>query len=143
MAASFVAQVYSCIYYSIFWHRTRADRRRPHLDVAAEKRMVLLRSIAPAAVAALAVWRRVAAYFNRATLGERLDRDILLYSATWPNYLATTENVVHGEWSSGHTERFLFPGALTSVDGRAFWRMIVVERRWWRWEASRSSFRWD
>ena len=70
----------------------------------ADKRTSLLREIGPAAVAALLL---VAPYgyayaLNRATLGERLDRDILLYSATLWNYLATTPaNVVHGEWSSG------------------------------------------
>jgi hypothetical protein len=52
------------------------------------------------------------------TLGERLESDIYLYSATLTNYLATTSaNVVHGGWSApfGQSERFLFPGVLTIV----------------------------
>jgi hypothetical protein len=52
---------------------------------------------------------------NRGSLGERLDRDILLYSATLTNYLATPEaNVVHGWWARplGAPERLLFPGVV-------------------------------
>ena len=133
MAASFVAQVYSCIYYSIFLATALVPIAAVRIwMLPAEKRVLLLRSIVPAAVVALAV---VAPYgyayaLNRATLGERLDRDILLYSATWSNYLATTpENVVHGEWSSsfGQSERFLFPGALSlALMAGAFWR---IDRR--------------
>jgi hypothetical protein len=50
------------------------------------------------------------------TLGDRLESDIRLYSATPGNYLATTTaNVMHGGWSAqfGQSERFLFPGVLT------------------------------
>ena len=134
MAASFVAQVYSCIYYSIFL----ATALLPIAGVRiwllpAEKRRTLIRALAPAAIVALVV---VAPYgygyaLNRATLGERLDSDILLYSATLPNYLATTPaNVVHGEWSSafGQSERYLFPGVLSLVL-MAFGFMTIDRRR--------------
>ena len=129
MAGSFVAQVYSCIYYSVFLATALLPIAAVRIWLLPpEKRIALLRLMAPAALVALAV---VAPYgyaytLNRATLGERLDRDILLYSAIWPNYLATTpENVVHGEWSSsfGQSERFLFPGALSlALMAGAFWR---------------------
>ena len=52
---------------------------------------------------------------NRVTLGERVEKDVQLYSATLPNYLATrSTNVIHGGWSAqfGQSERFLFPGVL-------------------------------
>ncbi len=117
--ASFVAQVYSCIYYSIFLVTAvvpvAAVRifRKP-----AEARARIVKSLTPAIITALVV---VAPYGlaygrNRATLGERLDKDVLLYSATLWNYVSTTAaNVIHGEWSSqfGQSERFLFPGVLT------------------------------
>jgi len=129
MAACFVAQVYSCIYYSIFLATVLMPIAAVRMWLLpAEKQLMLLRSIAPAAIVALAVVTPYGyAYgLNRATLGERLDRDVLLYSATWPNYFATTpENVVHGEWSSGfgQSERFLFPGALSlALMAAAFWR---------------------
>ncbi len=129
MAAAFVAQVYSCIYYSIFLATVLMPIAAVRIWLLpAERRVLLLRAIAPAAIVALVV---VAPYgyayaLNRATLGERLDRDILLYSATWPNYFATTpENVIHGEWSAGfgQSERFLFPGFLSlALMAGAFWR---------------------
>jgi hypothetical protein len=133
MAASFVAQVYSCIYYSIFLATALTPIAAIRIwRLPADKRITLLREIAPAAVAALLL---VAPYgyayaLNRATLGERLDRDILLYSATLWNYLATTPaNVVHGEWSSGYgqSERFLFPGVLSLLLMIA--GVITIDRR--------------
>jgi hypothetical protein len=111
--------VYSCIYYSVFlatalipiaglrlWWSTPPARR------------AFIRSMTPALIAALiAVSPYAIAYGrNRESLGERLDRDILLYSATLANYLATPEsNVMHGAWSNafGQPERLLFPGLIT------------------------------
>ena len=86
----------------------------------------------PAAVVGLIV---VAPYgyayaLNRATLGERLESDIQLYSATLGNYLATTSaNVIHGGWSAqfGQSERFLFPGVLAIV--LAALGLYAIDRR--------------
>jgi hypothetical protein len=133
MTASYVAQVYSCIYYSIFL----ATALLPIIAVrvirlAPDMRHRVLRSLTPSAITALAV---VAPYGlayarNRQTLGERLDSDILLYSATLWNYLATTPaNVIHGEWSApfGQSERFLFPGVVAVV--MAALGLTVLDRR--------------
>jgi hypothetical protein len=132
-AASFVAQVYSCIYYSVFLATALIPIAVVRIwQLPAEKRTELMRGMVPAAIAALVA---VAPYgyayaLNRATVGERLHSDILLYSATWPNYLATTPaNVVHGEWSSpfGQSERYLFPGVLSlALMAAAF---ITIDRR--------------
>jgi hypothetical protein len=69
-------------------------------------------------VALVAVSPYMIAYgLNRGTLGERLDRDVLLYSATFTNYFATPEfNVLYG-WSRpfGQPERLLFPGVIAIV----------------------------
>ena len=133
MMVSFVAQVYSCIYYSIFLATALVPivairvMRLPH-DTSAR----VLRSLTPAAITALIV---VAPYglayaLNRQTLGERLESDILLYSATVANYLATTPaNVIHGEWSAhfGQSERFLFPGVLATL--MAALGLTVIDRR--------------
>jgi hypothetical protein len=133
MMASFVAQVYSCIYYSIFL----ATALVPILAVRvmrlpAATRARVLGALTPAAITALAA---VAPYGlayarNRQTLGERLDSDILLYSATLWNYLATTSaNVIHGEWSAslGQSERFLFPGVIALV--LAGLGLTMIDRR--------------
>jgi hypothetical protein len=121
MMGSCVAQVYSCIYYSIFL----ATALVPIVVVRvwqtpADARGRIVRATLPAALVALAA---VAPYGfayaqNRATLGERLDKDIHLYSATLSNYLATTAaNTIHGGWSApfGQSERFLFPGVIAIV----------------------------
>ena len=121
VAAAFVGQVFSGIYYAIFlgtalllivpWRLARMDRHA---------RSRFLRALAgPAAIGGVVIAPYLLAYVaNRGTLGERLDRDVLLYSATWPNYFATgPENVVHGEWSEslGQSERRLFPGVIAAV----------------------------
>jgi hypothetical protein len=117
----FVAQVYSCIYYSIFLATALVPVAAYRLATApGDARMRFLEAIVPPlAVALIAVAPYAAAYsMNRDSLGERLDRDILLYSATLTNYVATSEfNVVHGGWSRsfGQSERFLFPGVLALV----------------------------
>ena len=85
----------------------------------ARRRVRRARSIPAAIVALIVVAPYAVAYaLNRETLGERLDRDILLYSATLTNYLATpAAQRVHGGWSApfGQSERFLFPGVLAIV----------------------------
>jgi hypothetical protein len=104
MMAWYVAEVFSCIYYSIFittalapiavvrcgkCRRMRAGGSSP--------------AIMPAAIVGLIVVAPYAyAYtLNRVTLGDRLESDIRLYSATLGNYLATTAaNVMHGGWSA-------------------------------------------
>jgi len=118
MMACFVAQVYSCIYYSVFlatalipiallrlWW-TAPDRRRAFLQASVPAAVVALIAVSPYAVA----------YgLNRESLGERLDRDVLLYSATAWNYFATPEfNLLYGDWSRplGQPERLLFPGVI-------------------------------
>src|SRR5688572_12715304 len=118
MMAAYVAEVFSCIYYSIFLATALVPIGAIRLwKMPAEARRRILGVTIPVAVCALIV---VAPYgyaytLNRVTLGERLESDIHLYSATLGNYLATTPaNVVHGEWSApfGQSERFLFPGVL-------------------------------
>jgi hypothetical protein len=121
MMASYVAEVFSCIYYSIFLATALVPIAAVRLwKMPADARRRIIVAIIPVAVLGLIV---VAPYgyayaLNRMTLGERLESDIYLYSATLTNYLATTSaNVVHGGWSApfGQSERFLFPGVLTIV----------------------------
>lgn len=131
--AALVAQVYSCIYYSVFlatalmpiaalrlWWSTPAARA------------AFLRAITPAVIVALvAVSPYALAYgLNRENLGERLDRDILLYSATLRNYLATPDaNIIHGWWARAFSqpERILFPGVLAI--GLAAAGLLAIDRR--------------
>ena len=118
MMASYVAEVFSCIYYSIFLATALAPIAAMRLwKMPADARRRIIGVTIPAAIVGLLV---VAPYgyayaLNRMTLGERLEKDIQLYSATLGNYLATTSaNVIHGGWSAqfGQSERFLFPGVL-------------------------------
>ena len=119
--AMFVAQVYSCIYYSIFLATALVPLAAWRLIKAPpDVRMRFLNEMVPAVFAALlAVAPYAIAYSaNRESLGERLDRDVLLYSASLRNYLATSEyNMLYGSWgrSLGVPERLLFPGALALV----------------------------
>jgi hypothetical protein len=119
MAACYVAQVYSCIYYSVFLATVLMPVATVRLwQLPSDRRNAIVRAAIPAAiVAAIVVAPYAYAYaLNRATLGERLVSDIRLYSATVSNYLATTDaNAIHGGWSApfGQPERFLFPGVLT------------------------------
>ncbi len=118
MMLSFVAQVYSCIYYSVFLATALlpiAGWRIVALD--ASGRAAVARRLLPAVIVAvlLTIPYLMPYVENRQTLGERLDRDVHLYSATLPNYLATPEfNAVHGEWSRafGAPERLLFAGVI-------------------------------
>ena len=118
MTASYVAEVLSCIYYSVFLATALAPVAAVRLwHLPAETRARVIRVTWPAAVAGVIVVAPYAyAYtLNRATLGDRLESDVLLYSATLWNYLATTApNVIHGGWSAslGQAERYLFPGAI-------------------------------
>ena len=115
------ASVFVHLLFGLSCHRARADRRSaPLADARRGARADAFARLPRPTIAALAV---VAPYGlayaqNRATLGERLDKDILLYSATLSNYLATTAfNTVHGGWSAhfGQSERFLFPGVIAIV----------------------------
>ena len=121
MMASFVAQVFSCIYYSIFIATALVPIAAVRLwKMPADARRRIIVATIPAVVAGLIVVAPYAyAYtLNRATLGDRLERDIHLYSATLANYLAApAANLAHGGWSSpfGQSERFLFPGLLAIV----------------------------
>lgn len=116
----FVAQVYSCIYYSIFLATALVPLAAWRLSQAVpEVRARFLQEIiAPVFAALVAVAPYAIAYSaNRESVGERLDRDVLLYSASLKNYLATPAfNVVWG-WSRslGAPERLLFPGMLAIV----------------------------
>jgi hypothetical protein len=115
--AALIGQVYSGLYYAIFLGTALmvvVPVRLRALD--RDARAQLARILTPAiVVGALAVTPYLLLYVsNRTVLGERLDRDIELYSATVANYLAATpDNVVHGGWSAGlgTPERRLFPGA--------------------------------
>jgi len=118
MMASYVAEVFSCIYYSIFLATALVPIAVARLwKMPVETRQRVIRATIPTVIAGLIV---VAPYgyayaLNRMTLGERLESDIRLYSATLGNYLATTSaNLMHGGWSAhfGQSERFLFPGVL-------------------------------
>lgn len=120
-AGCLVAQVYCGIYYAVFLVTALLIVIPIHLSaVPAERRKALVRAGIPAlAIAAIVIAPYLAAYvMNRGIVGERSDRDVLEYSATARNYLATLkENVVHGWWSAplGHPERRLFPGAIALV----------------------------
>ena len=118
MTASCVAEVFSCIYYSVFLVTALVPIAAVRLwRMPDDARLRVIRATLPALAIALIL---VAPYgytyaLNRETLGERLDRDVHLYSATLWNYLATTAaNVIHGGWSAqfGQQERFLFPGVI-------------------------------
>jgi len=130
--AAFVAQVYSCIYYSVFLATALIPIAALRLWCSTPSaRAAFLRSITPALLAALvAVSPYAVAYgLNRDSLGERLDRDILLYSATLQNYLAAPEaNIVHGSRSDlGQPERLLFPGVLAIA--LAIVGLLTIDRR--------------
>ena len=121
MTASFVAEVFSCIYYSIFVATALVPIAAVRLwkMPADARRRIMAATIAPAVLGLVVVAPYAYAYtLNRATLGDRLERDINLYSATLANYLAApAANLIHGAWSSpfGQSERFLFPGVLAIV----------------------------
>jgi hypothetical protein len=131
--AAFVGQVYSCIYYSVFLATAMIPLAALRLWWSTpQARVAFARAIVPAGLVALvAVSPYAVAYgLNRASLGERLDRDILLYSATLRNYLATPEaNVVHGWWANafGQSERMLFPGVLAIA--LAIAGLLSIDRR--------------
>jgi hypothetical protein len=133
MATSYVAQVYSGIYYSVFLATALVPIAAVRLwRMPADARARVIRVTMPAAVAALILVAPYAyAYaLNRDTLGDRLDKEIRLYSATLSNYVATTAaNVIHGGWSAqfGQAERFLFPGVIALV--LAVLGVVSLDRR--------------
>ncbi len=113
-----VAQVYCGIYYAVFLVTALLLviplRWR---SLPPEWRAGLIRTgLAAGAVGGLVVLPYLAIYvLNRGSLGDRQNVDILNYSATVWNYLATpNENIVHGGWSGGlgQNERRLFPGII-------------------------------
>ena len=116
--AMFVGQVYSCIYYSVFLATALIPLAAWRLWTSPSntRAAVVQAFVPPVFVALIACAPYAIAYsLNRESLGERLDRDVLLYSASLRNYLATPEfNVIHGWWSRslGQSERLLFPGVL-------------------------------
>ena len=85
MMASYVAEVFSCIYYSIFLATALVPIAAARLwKMPADARRRVSRVTIPAAIVGLFV---VAPYgyaytLNRMTLGDRLESDIRLYSAT-------------------------------------------------------------
>jgi len=131
--AAVVAQVYCGIYYAVFLASALLLmiplRWR---SLPAERRAGVIRAGVMAGVAgAVVVVPYLAIYvLNRSNLGDRQSRDILLYSATLWNYLATpNENIVHGGWSGslGQNERRLFPGVMALII--AGLGVIGMERR--------------
>jgi hypothetical protein len=121
LVAAFVGQVYSGIYYAIFLGTALlviVPLRLRLLD--RDSRLALLRAAGPPVLLGImVVVPYLLAYMgNRGTLGERNDREVQLYSATWLNYLAATpDNLTHGSWSGalGQNERRLFPGGLATA----------------------------
>jgi hypothetical protein len=118
---AFVGQVYTCIYYSIFLATALVPLAvfRVSTVTPGERRRFLRNIAAPVLIALLAVSPYAITYsLNRDALGERVDRDVLLYSATITNYLGSpASNVLHGGWSGafGAAERCLFPGIIAIV----------------------------
>lgn len=119
--AMFVAQLYSCIYYAVFLATAMALMAGVLLwQSSPPSRRAFLGAIVPATLVALLIAAPYGVTYasNRETLGERLDRDVLLYSASLTNYLATPEfNRLYGAWARpfGQPERLLFPGLLAMV----------------------------
>ncbi len=128
-----VAQVYCGIYYAVFLVTALLlviPLRWPNLSTA-RRAGVFRAALAAGAVGAIIVLPYLAIYvLNRNSLGDRQSRDILIYSATVWNYLATpNENLIHGGWSGGlgQNERRLFPGTIAlSI---AALGLIGMERR--------------
>ena len=139
-AGCVVLQTFSGVYYTVFLVTALAIALPLRVgDVSREQRRPLLLRLAVLAVAAAVL---VAPYMliyvnNRDVVGERDLKEVLLYSATWQNYFATTEsNFLHGWWSHtlGRGERRLFPGfvaialALTGLIGmtRRKWFVLAI-----------------
>ena len=133
MSACYVAQVYSCIYYSVFLATVLIPIAAIRLwNLPADQRASVIRKIIPAAIVTMVAIAPYAYTYalNRQTLGERLDSDVHFYSATLSNYLATTApNVLHGGWSAsfGQPERFLFPGVMAMA--LAIAGALAIDRR--------------
>jgi len=131
--AAFVAQVYSCIYYSVFLATALIPIGAIRLALATrEQRAAFAKAMwLPLLAALIAAAPYAIAYgANRINLGERLDRDVLLYSASLRNYIATPEwNVIHGGWSRqfGQPERLLFPGVIAIALTLA--GLLTIDRR--------------
>lgn len=133
MAASLAAQVYCGLYYAVFLASALVFVIPLRLaGLPPDRRRVIRRALMWALPAAgLMVAPYLAVYvMNRGALGERLASDVLLYSATPGNYLATPEgNLIHGWWAGalGQNERRLFPGFLALA--LAAVGLVRVDRR--------------
>lgn len=132
MMAAFAAEMYSCIYYAVFLATALPLIAVLRLWLAApDVRKAFMRAAVPATIAAFVVVLPYAIAYgtNRGTLGDRRDSDVLLYSATWSNYLSTTAaNAWYGATAAfGQPERYLFPGLLAMV--LAAIGIIAFERR--------------
>ena len=118
--ACFTGQVYSCIYYSVFLATALlfiAGYRLVRMPSDERTRVIRLMVVPVVASAVIAAPYAAAYLLNRSSLGDRIDRDVYLYSATLRNYLATSEfNLLYGRTSEwfGQPERLLFPG-ITAV----------------------------
>jgi hypothetical protein len=115
-AGALVLQTFCGVYYTVFLLSALAvalPLRLPDVPVG-RRRPLLVRLAAAAVVSAVLVAPYLSIYMrNRDVVGERSLREVLLYSATWTNYLAAPQdNVVHGWWSHalGAPERRLLPG---------------------------------
>jgi hypothetical protein len=132
MMAAFAAQMYSCIYYAIFLATALVPIAMLRLWLAAPGvRMAFVRAVVPAVAGALVIVIPYAMAYgaNRGALGDRVDSDVQLYSATWSNYFATTAaNAWYGATAAyGKPERYLFPGAIAIVLGSI--GLIAFDRR--------------
>ena len=118
MAGALAAQVYCGIYFAIFLVSALVIVVPLRLAaLAPDRRRTLVGALARALpIAGLIVAPYLAVYvMNRDALGDRVATDVLRYSATPGNYLATPEgNLMYGRWSGalGQNERRLFPGML-------------------------------
>ena len=116
--ASLVLQVLSGIYYAVFLATALAVAIPWRwMSLSPERRRRFAKQIAVVAlVSGVAAAPYMAIYMqNRASVGERADSEVRLYSATPLNYLSSDPaNVLYGPWSErlGRSERRLFPGAL-------------------------------
>jgi hypothetical protein len=114
--ACVVLQLLSGIYYTVFLATAltvAVPVRWLGLPAGARRRFALqLASVG--AVAAICALPYLSLYLqNRATVGDRSDSDVEMYSATVLNYLGSDPNsVAHGSWGGplGRSERRLFPG---------------------------------
>lgn len=121
--ACLVLQLLSGIYYAIFLATALAvviPLRWFSMDILARNRFARQLVVVGAVAAACALPYLSIYVQNRGTVGERSESEMLRYSATLVNYLASDPyNLVHGRWGAGlgSSERRLFPGVAALVLG--------------------------